>query len=271
MENIMAKITKVELTEEQVLQNRIESFLKDYKCKIKPTRVFNVGDEVVIGYIQNPVIVDYIMDETGTIRIGYVISHDSIPTEHQQKFAPSYGIKAVWAWYDIFAPNEEKSAYNDNIMRLQYFNTSLMELIREVLNDDIDMEPDYQRDYVWEPKDKEDLITSIFEGNEIGRFVVKQNGFRKDKKYLEIVDGKQRLNAIVEYITGQWKWKGKYFNELLNTDRMRFEHTGILICTIRENVSKEDVIKMFIKINTVGKVMDKEHIENIKNKYVQSN
>ena len=58
--------------------------------------------------------------------------------------------------------------------------------------------PDYQRGYVWTLEDKQKLIQSIFNRADIGKFV-----FIEDENYreyrLEVIDGKQRLRAILDY------------------------------------------------------------------------
>jgi uncharacterized protein with ParB-like and HNH nuclease domain len=67
------------------------------------------------------------------------------------------------------------------------------------------MNPDYQRDLVWSLEDKVNLIDSIYNDIEIGRFAFiktdySKNNFDFDKDfYWEILDGKQRISAIIDF------------------------------------------------------------------------
>jgi hypothetical protein len=258
---------KVVLTKEEELKKIIDSFKKEIKDKggiLPPTRFFNIGDSVIIGHLQNCKIVDFVNID-GVDKVGYVISYDNIPTENQRKFEPEYGLLRVYCWYDIFTNNNEETRFKQNKHTLNFFNTGLSYLIHIWLDNDIDMEPEYQRDYVWNEKDKEELISSIFDGVEIGRFVIKRREWKNVGDYgYEIVDGKQRLNAICEFFTGKFKWNGKYFHELNKQDINRFKQVGISVCELRENVTREELLDIFIRINSFGKIMSKEHLDKIK-------
>lgn len=59
-------------------------------------------------------------------------------------------------------------------------------------------------------------------------------------------------------------YKGKYFRELSTADRDRFENYPIVVGELRESVSDNDILKIFVKINTTGKVMDETHLEKIR-------
>lgn len=260
----MVRGKKREQTPEEILNERIERFIKEKRFYgiIPPTRFFKIGDKVNIGNIQNPVIHD-IIDIDGISGVAYVVKYDNIPTEGQQKFTPQYGKLTIWDWYDVFAPNDEPLIFKEGY-RLNFMNTGLSYLISVYMRNDIDMEPSYQRDYVWTQKDKEELITSIFSGIEIGRFVVKRREWdEREPKGYEIVDGKQRMNAIMEFFMGKFKWNGKYYHELHGLDRYRFKDYGIAVCELRESVTKEELLEIFIRINTFGKTMPKEQIEKV--------
>ena len=71
------------------------------------------------------------------------------------------------------------------------------------------MNPEYQRDYVWSEEDKVDLIDSIMHHRDIGKFVFVENPFDHSKERggdsYEVLDGKQRINAIIGFINGEFK------------------------------------------------------------------
>jgi hypothetical protein len=155
---------------------------------------------------------------------------------------------------------------------IRYSNTDLRELIGKVLEEyaGVDMEPEYQRDYVWEDKDKEALIDSIFNNVSIGHFVFCKNEFKTNSKAYEILDGKQRLSTLVAFFEDRFQYKGYYFSELSRRDKNHFEGFGVTFGTL-EYPTLEQKYLAFISLNTSGKVMDKEHLANIQKRYTEMN
>jgi uncharacterized protein with ParB-like and HNH nuclease domain len=66
---------------------------------------------------------------------------------------------------------------------------------------------------VWELEDKVALIDSIFNNVDIGKFAFIHLNYGEKYTY-EILDGKQRMRAILDYYENRFQYKGKYFNEL---------------------------------------------------------
>ena len=69
----------------------------------------------------------------------------------------------------------------------------------------------YQRKLVWTTDDKERLIESIFSSFPIPLLLfadIKE----KSEKYYEIIDGMQRINAIIYFIENRISYDGKYFD-----------------------------------------------------------
>lgn len=83
----------------------------------------------------------------------------------------------------------------------------------------------------------------------------------------ECIDGKQRINTILEFIQGKFAdLSGNYWNDLssvaqshiLNYDRVAF-------AKLEENTTDADVIRVFLTLNFTGVPMSMDHI-----KFVQS-
>ncbi len=127
----------------------------------------------------------------------------------------------------------------------------------------VDMDVDYQREHVWTTKDKIELIDSIFDNIDIGKFVFVQRNMRVAGKLYEILDGKQRLTAITEFVEDRLKYRGFYFSELSHHDQYKFTDTNVSYGYL-ENPSKEAIFETFIKLNTCGKPMASKHINHVK-------
>ena len=81
-----------------------------------------------------------------------------------------------------------------------------------------------------------------------------------------ILDGKQRLSTIIAFYEDRLKYKGYYWSELSERDRNIFLSRTVSKGEIRGELSKKELIELFISINTTGKTMGENHIEKLKNK-----
>ena len=83
--------------------------------------------------------------------------------------------------------------------------------------DDIDHEPVYQRKgHIWSPADKALLIDSILNDYDIPKMYVadftssKSNSLNKKRRRYAVIDGKQRLEAVMEFFDGKLKLKSDF-------------------------------------------------------------
>ena len=134
----------------------------------------------------------------------------------------------------------------------------------------------YQRDFVWSIKDKQTLIDSIYNGVDCGKILVRlrswddlekmaKNG-EKELAFREIVDGKQRLDAIRGFIEGEYPdSNGKYYNDLSDYAQRRLvEHQLFSYAEMPKSTTDEEVIYQFLKMNFCGVPQSKQHIDFVK-------
>jgi hypothetical protein len=135
----------------------------------------------------------------------------------------------------------------------------------------------YQRDFVWTLENKQALIDSLYFGIQCGRILVRKRSWEelvylvKEKKETEIafndiVDGKQRLNAIREFVLDKFPDShGNYFSDLSNYARHKlFENQFIAFAEMDENTPDNMVLEQFLKTNFSGIPQSKEHIKYVK-------
>ncbi len=175
--------------------------------------------------------------------------------------------KMILRWFDIFPYNVTKDTNFTKKEKcfIRILNSPISSLINMVHANHagVDFDADYQREHVWTMKDKIDLITSIFDNIDIGKFVFIQRSGGYEGRYYEILDGKQRLTAITEFYEDRFKYKGYYFSELSFRDQYKFtEH--MVSYGYLENPNKETIFETFIKLNTCGKPMNIKHINHVK-------
>lgn len=132
----------------------------------------------------------------------------------------------------------------------------------------------YQRDFVWNLEQKQSLIDSIYNGLDCGKIVVIKRDFSEvddevDPElcyFNEIVDGKQRLSTILDFVNDVFPdSNGYYFGELSKIAQREFESKQCIgYAEFRGYVAPEDIISQFLKINHTGVPQSPEHINYVK-------
>ncbi len=135
----------------------------------------------------------------------------------------------------------------------------------------------YQRPLCWTERDKQLLIESIYLGIECGKILVRRRGIeeiqalrKKGETELslhDIVDGKQRLNAVASFINGEFPdMHGNYYDDLTEAAQYRLvNHQLFSYCEMQENTKDKDVIAQFLKMNFCGVPQSEEHLQYVKN------
>lgn len=122
-------------------------------------------------------------------------------------------------------------------------------LIIDYVEDKIFVNRRYQRKLVWTIREKCDLIDSIMNNIPIPTlFIAKydENG----KEILEVIDGLQRLDAILSFMLGRYgilkDGKYRYFNPSADGELQALLNTGVIM-ERSEYLSKEDCIEFMRK------------------------
>lgn len=249
----------VALTREENIERVYSRFLNesahDEVLDVPERRRLKVGDKVEIGNLENVTVID-VRDDFRHIIVEY-----SRTDNNRGNPITTDGHIGCWEWYNIIPLRENETSLSSDGYRIQYFQTTLNDgVIRKLLKYGINDSPIYQRGYVWNETDKEKLIDSIMNGRDIGKFV-----FVQDKTYktvgTTILDGKQRSNAIIEFITSKFPYKGKYWDELSCLDRDRFESRLCQVAELDSNrYTERELIEIFLDVNAAGVPQTEEHL-----------
>jgi uncharacterized protein with ParB-like and HNH nuclease domain len=135
----------------------------------------------------------------------------------------------------------------------------------------------YQREFCWGLEDKQLLIESIYQKIDCGKILIRlrsykeiqeliSNGIKESLAFNDIVDGKQRLNAIYEFYHNKFRDKyGYLFSEYSITVQNSFMKTEpFSYLVLIENSPDRLILKQFLRMNTTGKQQSIEHIEKVK-------
>lgn len=264
----MARKKRIPLSQEELIKMNLERELSDLRDRDflipKPTYTFSVGDKVSLGRLED-VVIEEVLDNGKIYLIDYTKVDPNygnpIRKEHQKSYVN---------WLDIRKENDNKNSFIRNQdVRFSYSTTKLRTLLTKAYYFGVNFEPEYQRDYVWDQEDKARLIDSIYSNIEIGKFAFIKYSDKKlaevnCKISYEILDGKQRMRAILDFYEDRFKYNGFYFSELSKIDQNHFEQHKVVTAETEE-LSKEETLKYFITLNTCGKQMVTEDIQRAEN------
>jgi hypothetical protein len=258
------KIKERELEQKRIEENHknnLQELINKSHLIPESTYQYALGDKVTIGNLENVYVCG--IHENGKI---YEINYSSTDNNYGNPIT-THNHKVYVKWVDIRKCVEDKSSLIKNIdLRLSYMQMSTQSIFSKAYYFGINFEPEYQREYVWELQDKINLIDSIFNNIDIGKFVFIHYDTEKWRKTgfgYEILDGKQRIRAILDYYEDRFKYNGKYFSDLSYRDQYHFEDYPISVAEMR-NITHEQALRYFIKLNTCGKIMSEEQIDKVR-------
>lgn len=134
----------------------------------------------------------------------------------------------------------------------------------------------YQRDFCWSLKDKQLLIESIYNDIPIGRFIFRKRGWEYAVKYkndpiiqgayYDIVDSKQRLNALQEFYENKYPdLNGFYYKDFsLKAQRTFLRFDNLIVAELPESTTDKQVKEVFLKTNYSGIQMSQDHLDFVK-------
>lgn len=131
-----------------------------------------------------------------------------------------------------------------------------------------------QRPFVWTLFQKRQLILSVIKGIPLPKIALIQQDLDKDRsdRVFQVIDGKQRLGAIIEYLKGEYPIivndKEYFYEDLcsqLQGDIGTYSPRGDVAYSYWDKpISDDDKIAWFNQINFAGTPQDIEHMERLK-------
>jgi hypothetical protein len=258
-------VRKVITSEEQAeiqLKNSLDDLLR-IPYKVEPTYIFKVGEAVRYGSWDSCVVLEVFecgqyykcRQETARVEYGRYVGQE---------------IKVVYhGWLELLplldTTSKLPSFTEDDDIKITYYQSTVDSLIFKLHRSSagVDMDPPYQRGLVWSLAQKEDLIHSIMRNIEIGKFTFIRHEFTEELKYYyEILDGKQRLNALCEFREGRFAYKGRHLWELSFRDQNHFTGYSASIGEVG-GMTLEQKLRYFLKLNVAGVPQDPEHMKKI--------
>ena len=156
------------------------------------------------------------------------------------------------------------------LIRVTKKDFSIFELYRKFKAKKLVLEVDFQRKFVWEPKQQCELIESILMGLPLPIFYFKQ---QEDARYV-VVDGKQRLSTLFRFLENEFVLKdlkildflnGKRFTDLIDEFgiyQSQLEDYQVYSHVILPPTPDRILFDIFDRVNRGGTKLNKQEIRN---------
>lgn len=140
----------------------------------------------------------------------------------------------------------------------------------------------YQRPLVWNLEEKQMLIESIYNNVDCGKILIRRKNWDElrvllekgetDLSWADVVDGKQRLHTMYEFINNEFPdINGIYFGDMSHNAQSRLlDHQLFSYAELPESTTDKEVINQFLKLNFAGVPQSKEHLDFVKSIYIKS-
>lgn len=149
----------------------------------------------------------------------------------------------------------------------------LQKIINQYINEmNLLMEPDFQRGHVWTNRQQISYVEYFLRGGLSGKDIYFNDPNFHDKNNIStysefvLVDGLQRLTALLAFINDKIKVFGYYYSE--------FEGRAPLEYSLRFHINdlktRSEVLNWYLEMNTGGTVHSTKEIQRVKKLYEQA-
>lgn len=169
------------------------------------------------------------------------------------------------------------------VMAFSYDSRPIQTLLNQIKNiskrDGIDLQPDYQRGYIWSSDFKDKLLYSIIKSYPIGNVSLRVRAEKNNKGAMqEVVDGQQRLTTIYKFIENEYVIQSdiskdiiEYIIEYMGEDsddnllklKRRLHNKGKIAISFRQlpQAIKDNILAYNISITNITNATDQEITE----------
>ena len=169
---------------------------------------------------------------------------------------------------DLDDPNLEiVQPFNPEEIRVRTTNITVQLLVSRIGHNEIDLEPDFQRSFVWKAERQSRLIESLLLRIPIPVFYVAAD---ENENWL-VVDGVQRMFTIYNYVTDEFplsrleyldKFNRMKYSDLPRQMQRRIGETQLVVNIIDPGTPEDVMFNIFHRINTGGITLNGQEIRN---------
>jgi len=165
--------------------------------------------------------------------------------------------------FSVYFPDDQQETEDDLVGAVSYreavvTNTdwTIESIYLQMSKGTVDLQPSFQRRSAWDDQRKSRLIESIIVGMPVPNLVLAED--RQHRGRFIVIDGKQRLIAIQDFIEGKYKLSGldmrreldqKWFRDLDTADQSAFENSTIRTTLIKNWRDEKFLWAAFYRLN----------------------
>lgn len=163
--------------------------------------------------------------------------------------------------------SQDIDIYPDATIKVEREQYSIFELKRKYAKDLIILDPEFQRNDVWESQQRSELIESVLMGIPLPLFYLNET---KDGK-LVVVDGRQRLTTFFRFLDNKFKLQnlkilsninGCFFKELDDSFQSKLEDYQIIAQVIKPPTPERIKFDIFDRVNRGGTRLNQQEMRN---------
>lgn len=138
--------------------------------------------------------------------------------------------------------------------------------------DGLELQAKYQRGAIWSDSAKSFLIDSIMKDYPIPPIFIRQTiDINTKKTFREVIDGQQRLRAILDFYNDKTYWQKNHsgrnsslcFSDLSDEDQIHFLNYTLFVCIISQE-EDSNIYDMFTRLNSNSVPVNKQENRNAK-------
>lgn len=153
-------------------------------------------------------------------------------------------------------------------MAKQFFTNlgqvNISSLVNDIRQGRLILQPNFQRNLVWNDKHKESFIDTILKGYPFPEIYIAQSGVNFDTLQTQqvVVDGQQRLSTIMKYVSDDLTHKTiPRFQDLTEQNKIDFLGYGVSVINLG-NAPSETIKEVFRRINQTKYSLNPIEIQN---------
>jgi hypothetical protein len=137
------------------------------------------------------------------------------------------------------------------MIKYQVRSRDLLDMVNDARSGRLILSPYFQRNLVWRDIHKRDFIETILKGYPFPQIFVARGEINVESMTSEscVVDGQQRMNAILEFVQDKFPVSGRLFSEMNQAEKEDFLKYQIPIIDLEMKATDPSVIDVFIRLN----------------------
>ncbi|MCG8423605.1 MAG: DUF262 domain-containing protein [Proteobacteria bacterium] len=154
---------------------------------------------------------------------------------------------------DPALPDEPFRDYPIDSLHIRHETRTIFEVVRRINQGSYVMDPDFQRDFIWDEQRQSRLIESVLMRIPLPVFYLAEN----QEGELVVVDGLQRLSTFQRFVSDQLalsllnrELDGKTFGDLSPKLKNRIEDAQLILYIIDYKVSEQAKLDIFERVNS---------------------